>query len=301
MSSKSKVLEDVENETPSGADADDVRGYDPELFVLPPTPDSKCVVCTLVLRCAQQSKCCGNHYCLPCAERIKREKQPCPTCRRAFRLWDDIAVQRRVQELVVRCPHCEWKGVLQTYEELHRAACKQAPFQCPLCGQTMARYLRAVHQASCPCRQYTCQYCKNHNGIFSEVHRVHEPACPRRRVLCPNQCTVVRNSLRMIQQRELAEHLRECPKRGRVDDLVKLLREKNEELQAKSELAEKLKKDNAALEVKVSDLQDRVAQLRKCQQSNVSATPHPCFIQVYTFMYILQVCGLKGIGSRYKH
>lgn len=110
------------------------------------------------------------------------------------------------------------------------AVSEETRFECRQCRQMMSQSMLNVHVASCPRREYTCEYCENYTGVFEEVRKYHIPECPRRPILCPNQCRV-RGKLQSVQQQAIAEHLRVCPDQGKVDNLMTQLREKSEALE----------------------------------------------------------------------
>ena len=93
-------------------------GYDCE-FIDPPTAglQTKCDICSLVLRSPHQTQCCGKIFCKSCIERVKKQKQLCPGCNEAvYSTFHDKKLERTINALKVRCIHekkgCAWTGEL---------------------------------------------------------------------------------------------------------------------------------------------------------------------------------------------
>lgn len=95
-------------------------GYECE-FVEPPASDlqTKCGICSLVLRNPYQTECCGSIFCKTCVEWIKEQGKPCQAqaCNKAeFSTFQDKMLQRSINGLKVRCTHqkrgCVWTGEL---------------------------------------------------------------------------------------------------------------------------------------------------------------------------------------------
>ena len=94
-------------------------GYDCEFVELPPVDlQTKCGICSLILRNPHQTKCCGSIFCDTCIERVQEQGKLCPECNEAdFCTFADKTFQRIINELKVRCIHqkkggCVWTGEL---------------------------------------------------------------------------------------------------------------------------------------------------------------------------------------------
>ena len=93
-------------------------------FVEPPAPDlqTKCGICSLILRNPYQTKCCGSIFCNTCVEWIQEQGKPCQECNEAeFSTFQDKTFQRSINELKVQCTHqkrgCVWTGELGKLDE----------------------------------------------------------------------------------------------------------------------------------------------------------------------------------------
>lgn len=139
-------------------------------------------------------------------------------------------------------------GNTERLKQLGRIVSEETRFECHQCGQTLPPSVLSAHALNCPRREYRCEYCKSYSGIFEEVRKHHIPGCPCRPVPCPNCCKDTSGKLQSVEQRALAAHLRICPDRGKVDSLMKQLREKREEL-------ENLQKEVTRLREQVSRFQ----------------------------------------------
>ena len=135
-------------------DLHNARGFNCEFVEPPPQKilQTKCPVCTLILRDPYQVTCCGTRFCLTCTEQIRvSKKHDCS----AFRANDaqltsfhDKGHQHSLYHLCVYCSHkrvgCEWTGELgQLDEHLNQdpqpgkefEGCQFVPLHCPnKCG-----------------------------------------------------------------------------------------------------------------------------------------------------------------------
>ncbi|CAI8041297.1 TNF receptor-associated factor 5 [Geodia barretti] len=140
-------------------------GYEYD-FVTKPPDHFFCAVSMELLLDPQQTECCGHHFASAIAERLKREKSPCPMCKEPLTTHPDKFHRRSVNETEVRCLYrapggCQWVGQLGNL-----------------------RY----HVAGCPKQPWTCVYC-NHTG-YKEEEGEHNETCDQLPVPCPNGCEV---------------------------------------------------------------------------------------------------------------
>ena len=83
---------------------------------------SECPICLLVLREPYQATCCGKSFCKECIERVKANKQDCPTCNdKNFNLFHNKGLQQSLNDFEVYCSHkskgCEWRGELRELDK----------------------------------------------------------------------------------------------------------------------------------------------------------------------------------------
>ena len=188
-------------------------------FVESPPKDYFCPVTFEILKDPQQmNNCCGNHLSRAAANRLKRERKPCPMCGHwPLKTTNDAYFRRQVMALKVRCNKkalgCEWVGGLGELEEHMKVGsvegkCEYVNVVCPYnCGDQIQRRSLEVHKAyKCVKRPFTCQHC-SHKATYEEVTRDHLPQCQKYPLECPNKCCE-----EDIERRFLKRHLdQDCP------------------------------------------------------------------------------------------
>ena len=96
-------------------------------FVETPSADFFCPVLKDLLLQPHLTTCCGHHFSVEAADRIKTEGAPCPICKDPnFTTVLDKRFRRQVFELKVFCRHktrgCKWVGELSAFEH-HMESC----------------------------------------------------------------------------------------------------------------------------------------------------------------------------------
>ena len=153
-------------------------------FVEQPDQDCFCPVSLELLTEPYLTTCCGHHISKQAADRLIRERKPCPMCKEGdFTAHVDKYFKRKfINTLKVHCSHkksgCEWVGELGDLNN---------------------------HSTSCPKRPWKCQYC----GLESTVDvgtNEHTPNCAQYPLPCPNQCEIG-----TIPRCDAEKHLLVCP------------------------------------------------------------------------------------------
>ena len=152
-------------------------------FVEQPDQDYFCPVSLELLVEPHQTSCCGHHISQQAANRLGKERKPCPMCKKdKFGTHEDLYFKRKVRQLKVYCPHkkseCEWTGELGDLNH---------------------------HTTSCPKRPWKCQYC-DHESIYEIGPTDHTPNCANYPLPCPNQCEIG-----TVPRCQADSHLLECP------------------------------------------------------------------------------------------
>ena len=153
------------------------------LFVESPSQDYYCPVCYKLLTCPYQMRCCGNHLCRDCSDRLLATPNVnCPMCQKpGVDTVEDKYFVRLVQGLRVRCYHhqagCGWQGELRelpNHVRLTRRSCDYVFIKCVFgCGQKVRRHELKLHKHDqCPKRPETCEHCSYHNthDVVTEKH-----------------------------------------------------------------------------------------------------------------------------------
>ena len=164
----------------------DSGGYEYD-FVDTVPPKYNCNICLKVLRDAQLTVCCGQHYCDTCLKewlnsKTQEGKNTCPHCReenlQSVRNKEKI---REINEFKIRCTHkvkgCKWVDELGALKHhlVSDNGCDYVIVRCgnsvdntiissssigSTCGAVIERcHLTYHHKYLCFYRQYTCQYC----------------------------------------------------------------------------------------------------------------------------------------------
>ena len=189
-------------------------GYDFD-FIEEPPEDLNCSVCLLVLRDPHLTSCCGNHFCESCAEKIKNGTSPCPLCKdTTFTTFLNKSVQRKVNELKIRCPRaefgCMWIGTIagaSSHLDPSSGDCEYVEVMCSLCNEEIPRKDLINHvNKECAKRPFTCVHC-GYSDTWIEVTMKHSKRCMNYPLQCPNICGVG-----MIERKNLNSHLKDiCP------------------------------------------------------------------------------------------
>ena len=180
-------------------------------FVERPSQDFFCPVSLELLLEPQLTSCCGHHLSLDVANRLQRERKPCPMCNAdGWGAFLDKYHLRRVQQVRVRCCHkdrgCMWEGEAKELEA-HAVSCSRRPWECKYCrlkcelGEGDEK-----HWPDCPKFPEPCP-----NGCeVGSVERCgieqHRSVCPREPVACKMKefgCSVV------LPRKELVRHMKE--------------------------------------------------------------------------------------------
>ena len=167
----------------------DSGGYEYD-FVDTIPPKYNCNICLKVLRDAQLTVCCGQHYCDTCLKewlnsKAQAGKNTCPHCREEnFQSFPNKAIIREIKEFKIRCVHkekgCAWVGEMGTLKDHLSKSCGCVKVKCrklahkvlltrglrstlsvaSMCGATMERRHLTHHQKNeCLYRLYKCQHC----------------------------------------------------------------------------------------------------------------------------------------------
>ena len=162
-----------------------IQGAVPEFdFVEEPDQDCLCPVSLELLLDPCQTSCCGQHISKQAADRLIRERKPCPMCKEGgFTAQPDKFFKRKfINTLKVRCPHkqngCDWVGELGDLNN---------------------------HSTSCPKRPWKCQYC-DLDSTFDIGTNEHTPTCAQYPLPCPNQCEIG-----TVPRCDAEKHLLVCP------------------------------------------------------------------------------------------
>ena len=185
-------------------------------FVEKPSEDFFCPVTLEVLREPFLTVCCGNHFSKEIANQLQREHKPCPLCKQPLLAVPDKYFERKVRELMVRCPKkgagCGWVGNFGNLDQ-HLSndstggECRYIVVACPnLCGECVQRRDLEWHTAKhCPKRQFKCKHCA-YKATYQEIVEDHLAKCKKYPLECPNKC-----GKRSIERQHLLNHLDVCP------------------------------------------------------------------------------------------
>ena len=183
-------------------------------FICKVPSELTCALCTEVLRDAQLTSCCGQHYCCSCLKewRTRTVKPTCPHCRKVdFNHFGDLSVDRKVKQLRIRCKcwrkGCAWKGELGDLKE-HLRKCEYNSTRCPRgCGESVHPRELSVHfMERCVLREIQCEHC-GAKATYHDITTKHYDLCGDFPLKCPNAC-----SSRIFKRSLLNKHLEhDCP------------------------------------------------------------------------------------------
>ena len=203
-----------------------------------------CNICLKVLRDAQLTVCCGQHYCDTCLEewlnsKVQEGKNTCPHREENFQSVRNKEKIREINEFKVRCTNktkgCKWVGELGSLKHHLESdnGCGYVMVTCSshaavsfwgskcLCEEGMERRHLTHHQENeCLYRQYTCQYCGHidtydaiagsakirNRGSMIMYGGNHYSQCTQYPLDCPNEC-----GAENIKRKDMEEHKEICP------------------------------------------------------------------------------------------
>ena len=184
----------------------------------PPAPfQIDCPVCKDIMQIPYQVDCCGKVFCQKCIEKARDTRPVCPTCNQAnYTIYHDKALQTALQQLKVYCPNidrgCKWAGSLKMLDDHFNynpskaqqlEGCRFANIQCYYCNKKFCRSDIELHQGKeCPMRPFSCQFCKQYDSTYRDIHQNHWPHCDQYPIMCEHKCG------EMIPQKDYANHIK---------------------------------------------------------------------------------------------
>lgn len=175
-----------------------------------------CPVCKDIMQIPYQVDCCGKVFCQKCIEKARDTRPFCPTCNQEnYKIYHDQALQTALQQLKVYCPNvdrgCKWVGSLKMLDNHFNynpsktqllEGCPFADIQCYYCNKTFRRSHIKFHQnEECLERPFSCQFCKEFDSNYRDVHQNHWPQCKYFPILCEEKCG------EMIPRKDYAYHI----------------------------------------------------------------------------------------------
>jgi hypothetical protein len=181
------------------------EGYPLDIFVQPKEVEEKGLKCPVCLHVCKDPSLteCGHVFCKRCLETMATEELfDCSVCNKPIgKIASNPYIQRMVNSLTVKCPHCVWTGSLSDLD-LHKSKqCQERFLMCVKCNLKHRASETDAHKAECPRRTVPCAQCLAE--IQHDLLEIH--ACPKARIEC-KLCGI--EYLREAQQRHENE---ECP------------------------------------------------------------------------------------------
>ena len=112
--------------------------------------DFMCPICLSFAREPHLIPCCGHHFCRQCAERLQKERRPCPVCKSpAINPVYDKFFERKMNQLKIRCPNsrarCNWVGELGDLKRHTEKCLVECDFSSVGCTAKLPRSRLAQH------------------------------------------------------------------------------------------------------------------------------------------------------------
>ena len=183
-------------------------------FVVEPSEDFLCPICSKVLVEPHVTECCGQHFCEQCLTKWFKEQGSviCPHCRSInFAHIRYLPMKRKINDLQVLCSNKkDGCALITTVSQLesHLSECRYAIVKCSLnCGLSLLRKDVIGHRANdCQNRISMCIYCKK-MGKYYMITGSHLMSCPDIPVGCPNNCP----NGKSVKRKDLDTHRLICP------------------------------------------------------------------------------------------
>lgn len=190
-------------------------------FHSPVTKESRCSLCSELMRDAVYTTCCDSFYCQECITRVQSIKRPCPKCNSIkFDIVKDNqarTMRAKINALRVYCPMskngCKWIGPLEGLDHHLKygeatigtgsGACQFLAVECPnKCGSHVTRGEIPKHlRDRCNQRKVSCPHC-GFTDTHDHVTTIHYSDCALFPVDCPNGCKMPR-----VQRKEVKDHV----------------------------------------------------------------------------------------------
>lgn len=201
MLNNRKTTEDIEREILEKKE----KGIEPHDYIIDysfddKTKDYQCMICMSLIQTATESKNCGHIFCEHCIfkwynEQIENGEDPkCPVCKEEIHDVEDLIeskfLNRRIGEIVVECPFCDWKGehlqFLKHTDPNDKNPCRYLMVDCIDCMEKVKFEALEVHKKeTCNFRLIPCEQC-NSKVTFHSLNRHIEQYCLETVVDCPN-------------------------------------------------------------------------------------------------------------------
>ncbi|XP_040076851.2 TNF receptor-associated factor 5 isoform X2 [Ixodes scapularis] len=259
----------------------DVEGADfsePVCFVEAVSQSLRCAMCENVSPTMKEDSH-GHMYCISCINMIEEEgKFVCENdgnVERISEMRQSTSAWDQVLQLVVKCPKhkfgCKFQASVeeillhyQTCQEDSRkpcafcgelieskehaahitASCPKRPVTCPFCKNDIEECNLVDHLDDCDCRPANCTYCGRPFDTFKELRDVHLMECPRMPIDCPYKhlgCDYKGPRQEILTHTQNSTH---------IEILLERLNVMDEALQ-------EARRENAKLEQRVRELEDR--------------------------------------------
>ena len=201
-------------------------------FVVEPSEEYHCPICTKVLVEPHVTDCCGQHFCEECLKQWFKEQlgeKICPHCRsEEFTHIRYLPLKRKINELPVYCSNRE-NGCTEVtcvcQLESHINQCSYTTVKCSNnCGDSLLRKDLVDHlNDKCVMRLSVCIYCQKQDRHFIIVSLQHQQRCPDFPIGCPKSCS----GGDQVKRRDLHAHSLVCPLESVVcpDCQAEMLRE----------------------------------------------------------------------------
>ena len=197
-------------------------------FHSPVSKESRCSLCSELMRDAVYTTCCDSFFCQECITRVHSIKRPCPKCNGVkFDIIKDNkarAMRTKINALCVYCPMskngCKWIGPLEGLDHHLKygdttissgsGSCQFLTVECPnKCGDHIPRGDLPKHlRDRCSQRQLSCPHC-GFTDTHDHVTTIHYSTCTLYPVDCPNGCKMPK-----VSRKEVKDHVEnECPLR----------------------------------------------------------------------------------------
>lgn len=185
---------------------------------LPEELQTECSICLHTVRDPHMVDCCGYRFCRSCIAPILLSYfKKCPLCNCTFSAaLPDKLLQRILNQKRVYCVHkdegCKWIGQLDSLDTHLNAdsadraqGCPSQRLKCTFCYDTYKRCELLEHEAVCPWRPISCEYCNEFSAPQSELN-AHWQICDKFPAECENKCGV------KITRANMSAHVKDdCP------------------------------------------------------------------------------------------
>jgi len=192
----SKILSDDEHKKLEFKKKSGIEPHEYNFSLSDELSDYQCMICTNLINKATEIKTCGHIFCENCIYRWNETNDTCPLCKTEFDSESDLVeskfIDRKVGQVNVNCPFCDWKGLyidfVKHIDPTYKEPCRYLIVKCKKCSVTTKHESMEQHiKETCFFRTIPCDQCKIEIKYNDKNHHI-ESECLETEIKCNELC-----------------------------------------------------------------------------------------------------------------